>query len=1096
MNSEILKLAHQRQIFNGYDVAIVDIKSILLFDDPNMHFYYYDPDFKLEQELRTFIKRVYEGHHAQHIYDGKLGYVLLVGNAYEDNDQIGDLGTGIPLSKDRYPSDYDINNSQVTHNDYYFSCLTKNGSGYNDWDDYGDLFLGRLPVADNTDLTNIVEKICYGENEITEDSFKKKNLFNLCEIDPYSYDYFHTYLLPWAQGLISPPYYNYVNDTYNNTNWALEFVNFLNDPSCNTIFNYSHGSDSSINNGGDQYITTSYLEQNLQNNNKCPFMFSQSCFSGSYEHGSHPTDKGFGEDMVTYSSYKGFVGFVGSVLEVGMGVNNSNPFQPETLLEWLNEAIFQNLSFQTGEFLLEGKLHLLDPFQYNLLGDPGYNIMSTGYKVDTDLTLPCNSFAEKTTISSQVIVDNNKTLTIPDYCSLYFDEGGSLMIEQGSTLKIGSGVKIYGKSDQNVVYVAGTLKGTNYYPGNPIESVSLTALPGYSWRGIEICNSQSLTYNFQYVTVTDCNLIASNCNVATSTPQINIEDSKFENSLIDITNATLNIHGKQLGSTFKNTMITADESDLNINNTSSNEDQELCSFTNSSILAQHIDINRTPSVSIGQYSDCSFSGNYPDADAIIKVIGYPDIHVQNCTISYSDGTGIDLDECGINGNCSINNCTIDYSDHPEQHISWGIKVYSSQANIYNNSISHGRYGVCVLNLPDVAIHGEQNDCNSTGASQHIYDNLINQVIACDDGFPQVLSFNDISNSNFMGNSNYQNFPLIYYIDQNVPVPDPIPITTPQTPFNVKCNHFPTWFDPDKNLFPTPWENWYVWDPPCSGSSCTYNLLPGGNHYEEAKLKIESGDFNTAETDLKHIIRDYPGSTYSKRSALDLLYLTKRTTKDFSGLKRYYDYESNFHVNSSILNVASWLSNKCNIEQGLYPEATAWFENKILHPNSLGDSIFAIIDLEFMYLKMNQNSVLNSGTNNYTGNLTQYKPNSMKQYRDTKEFLIRKLFEEIEHHNNFVQLTSGNVVEYRLDQIKPNPFSSRTQISYHIPKCSEVTILVNDLLGKEIKRIDQKTAGMGTYNCEIDLTGFPNSIYFVNLIVDKKIVDAKKIVKID
>jgi len=65
--------------------------------------------------MRTFIRRVFEGKNAQHTLDGKLGYVLLVGDNYGNNE-------GMPSSTDH---DYIVVGIGKYRCDLYFSCVTK-----------------------------------------------------------------------------------------------------------------------------------------------------------------------------------------------------------------------------------------------------------------------------------------------------------------------------------------------------------------------------------------------------------------------------------------------------------------------------------------------------------------------------------------------------------------------------------------------------------------------------------------------------------------------------------------------------------------------------------------------------------------------------------------------------------------------------------------------------------------------------------------------------------------------------------------------------------------------------------------------------------
>jgi len=71
-SNSLTTLANHRSTFNGYDVAIVKVQDI--YADPNYSVGYVG--------IRDFITDVYLNGNANHIGDGHLGFILLVGDAY------------------------------------------------------------------------------------------------------------------------------------------------------------------------------------------------------------------------------------------------------------------------------------------------------------------------------------------------------------------------------------------------------------------------------------------------------------------------------------------------------------------------------------------------------------------------------------------------------------------------------------------------------------------------------------------------------------------------------------------------------------------------------------------------------------------------------------------------------------------------------------------------------------------------------------------------------------------------------------------------------------------------------------------------------
>jgi Fibronectin type III domain. len=91
----------------------------------------------------------------------------------------------------------------------------------------------------------------------------------------------------------------------------------------------------------------------------------------------------------------------------------------------------------------------------------------------------------------------------------------------------------------------------------------------------------------------------------------------------------------------------------------------------------------------------------------------------------------------------------------------------------------------------------------------------------------------------------------------------------------------------------------------------------------------------------------------------------------------------------------------------------------------------------------------------------------------------------EYENRFSLAFSLTVLnnipkEFSLFQNYPNPFNPRTTIKYSIPQASFVTIMVYDILGKEISKLVNEEKLSGSYEVQFDGSKFSSGVYFYRL----------------
>ena len=92
----------------------------------------------------------------------------------------------------------------------------------------------------------------------------------------------------------------------------------------------------------------------------------------------------------------------------------------------------------------------------------------------------------------------------------------------------------------------------------------------------------------------------------------------------------------------------------------------------------------------------------------------------------------------------------------------------------------------------------------------------------------------------------------------------------------------------------------------------------------------------------------------------------------------------------------------------------------------------------------------------------------------------------------VNANEVNPGSFRLDQNYPNPFNPVTRITYTVPATSNISLIVYDALGREIKSLVNEEKSPGNYTVQFDGTDLSSGIYFYvmkanNFIETKKLI---------
>jgi outer membrane protein assembly factor BamB len=301
------------------------------------------------EAIRQFIQDVYETESAAHFRDGRLGFVLLIGDAFADDNVTVML-----------PS-YDGYGAPEIACDHYYACVSGD-------DDFEDLMVGRLSVGNDVELSAAV--------------YKATHYMPLPESPAW-----HDRVL-----LVAGTFYNnkdeYVAlfDEYEETipdEWRVDRIyrhDFADDEAC------AQAVVDSINNGyvlvnfaGDGWIFSWYETLRTQhidlmsNSDRLPIVLSMACHTGWFDNTTEIDVNGsydcLAEQLVNASG-KGAIACLAAPR-----ISDGGMFR--TLTAKIHEAAFAGNSIFIGEMIAVAKLrHLQDGGDvsyvrhYNLFGDP------------------------------------------------------------------------------------------------------------------------------------------------------------------------------------------------------------------------------------------------------------------------------------------------------------------------------------------------------------------------------------------------------------------------------------------------------------------------------------------------------------------------------------------------------------------------------------------------------------------------------------------------------------------------------------------------------------------------------------------------------
>lgn len=529
----------------------------------------------------------------------------------------------------------------------------------------------------------------------------------------------------------------------------------------------------------------------------------------------------------------------------------------------------------------------------------------------------------------------------------------------------------------------------------------------------------------------------------------NLNNSSFEKSglvsyagVLDISNSSFNqcpyIYSHQGNVTVNNSAFY--ESGLFLENQSKNSD-----FT-------------------ARVSGSTFSNT--DYSFAIDVLNYGKYFIENNNIESKDyGIRIINSGNGNSGNQSI------FGNNIHGCGQNGILAYNVTGSFANNYIHNNLAGLRLMNNCNVALLGNAS-AQTPSQTQRIKDNTSFEVYCSQFSFPWYFRYNVIIDEDNLGNTIG---PLLYWA---------YPAGSRINQKDIRYNCWGNNFSAIEDLYPSAYFNY---NPTWCPNGILPPLDPIVDLFTSAVEQFENGNYSNAKNLFQLLIQQYPKSDYAQAAMKELLRLEEYVSSDYGSLKDYYRSNDSIVCDTLLNKLGDYLANQCDVKLENWQQAIHWFENKITNPSCLEDSVFAIIDLGYVYFLM-ENQGLKSA---YVGNMVQFKPETKEKYFEHRDYLLSLLPGEMMNdklRNDLTNLSFGSLL-----QNVPNPFTGSTQIWYKVEKKVNITISITDLTGKEIQKIEQGTKDKGTYKADFVNSVLTPGTYFYSLKLDGKKSDTKKMV---
>ena len=474
------------------------------------------------------------------------------------------------------------------------------------------------------------------------------------------------------------------------------------------------------------------------------------------------------------------------------------------------------------------------------------------------------------------------------------------------------------------------------------------------------------------------------------------------------------------------------------------------------------------------FKNLAFTGN----KSVISIDDYSIFSVENNEIELKYCNGIELyhagNNIGANKYVSFNEI---YSTNAGNECR-AIDIFFRRADILNNYIHHNEYGVVAFGSSETMIIGNK-DANNVFETQQFIDNTIHCYFSYT-SYPEDIRYNYFEHHESIEDPYVK---LVYF---DLIEPEEPPIGDGSVIYNIECNAWYSTFNPEEDLIPS---GSYDYDPSWNiGQYCVKDGGEAGELYDEAKEFIDSSYYSQADSNFKEIISDFPEDPHAIQSLRELYNIEESNGNDYDSLRLYYKTVITANQDSLLCRSADWMSMHCLIMMDSSQKAIDWLDSTINIPQNTVDSIFAIINLGYIYTHF-PDTTLKSAL--YTTH-NEHIPRSYSDYKIRREELFQTLLKTSSNENESEDLTIEK--NATIVQIVPNPTQDAFNAKLEIVREGYLKIEVYSALGAKINEINFGNVQKGIIERNISLIDQPQGMYYVVVKHNNAVQETEKVIK--